>query len=84
MRDRHLPRVCRHCQGPMARQDDACWRCGTQWETEATEDAPGAALQVLPGGAPDEARLDEDRWFDEGGGSDRQITGPPRVASESR
>ena len=29
MRDRHFPRLCRSCNGPMARQEDSCWRCGT-------------------------------------------------------
>jgi len=31
MRDRHHPRLCRSCGGPMARQEDACWRCGALW-----------------------------------------------------
>jgi hypothetical protein len=57
----------------MARQEDACWRCGTQW---ASEDAPRTALQVIPGGALEEARLDAERWIDEGGSFDREITGP--------
>ena len=81
MRDRHLPRLCRHCHAPMARQENACWQCGTQW---ASEDAPRTALEVLCGGAPDEARLDEDRWFDEGGSFGREITAPLRVAAASR
>jgi len=34
MRDRHLPRLCGHCHAPLARQEDACWRCGTQWASE--------------------------------------------------
>ena len=25
---RHQPRLCPLCQGPMGRQEDACWRCG--------------------------------------------------------
>ncbi|MEA2180742.1 MAG: hypothetical protein QOG77_4039 [Solirubrobacteraceae bacterium] len=75
MRDRHLPRLCRPCHAPMARQEDTCWRCGTQW---ATEDRPRTPLHVIPGGAPtdavgkargvDEARLPMDRWVDEDGG----------------
>jgi hypothetical protein len=32
MRDRHLPRVCRSCDAPMAGQDDACWKCGASWD----------------------------------------------------
>jgi predicted amidophosphoribosyltransferase len=31
MRERHFPRVCRSCQAPMARQEDACWRCAAKW-----------------------------------------------------
>ncbi len=49
MRERHFPRVCRSCSAPMARQEDTCWRCGTQW---ATEDAPRTALRVIQGGLP--------------------------------
>jgi predicted amidophosphoribosyltransferase len=64
MRDRHFPRLCRSCQAPMARQKDACWRCGTQW---AFEGGPQTALIVIRGGASQEARLDAERWFDDGG-----------------
>jgi hypothetical protein len=35
----------------MARQEDACWRCGVQW---ASEDGPGTALRVIPGGVSTE------------------------------
>ena len=34
MRDRHIPRLCGSCRGPMARQEDTCWRCGTRWDAE--------------------------------------------------
>ena len=71
MRDRHLPRLCRTCQGPMARQEDRCWRCGALW---ATEDRPRTTLRVLIGGAstdgvrdPGTPTLDADRWLNEGG-----------------
>ena len=74
MRERHFPRVCRSCRAPMARQEDACWRCGTRW---ASEDAPRTTLKVIAGGAQadrsdralaaSEARFDEDRWAKEGG-----------------
>lgn len=80
MRERHLPRVCRSCRAPMARQEDACWRCGTHW---ASEPGPRTTLQVLAGGAqvedrPDpaitvaaraapDAHLDADRWASDGG-----------------
>jgi hypothetical protein len=44
MRNRHRPRVCRHCHGPMASGVDTCWRCGTQWATEAQ---PPATLHLV-------------------------------------
>ncbi len=43
-RTRHLPRVCRHCHAPMASGADTCWRCGTQWATEAQ---PPATLRLV-------------------------------------
>ena len=43
MRNRHFPRLCRACEGPMARQEDACWRCGTRW---AAEEAPRTARLI--------------------------------------
>jgi hypothetical protein len=48
----------------MASQESACWRCGTQW---ASEDEQRPALRVIHGGMSEEARLDADRWVDEGG-----------------
>jgi predicted amidophosphoribosyltransferase len=54
MRERHFPRLCHACGSPMARQEDACWQCGTQW---ASETPPPIRLKVVPGGASD-ARLD--------------------------
>jgi hypothetical protein len=73
MRQRHIPRLCQ-CGGPMARQAETCWRCGTQW---ASENEPRTRLRVIPGGAPAAgagneraarpARIDMDRWADEGG-----------------
>jgi hypothetical protein len=42
----------------MARQEDACWRCGAGW---ASDDAP--TLRVIAGGTPPRA----DRWVDDGG-----------------
>jgi hypothetical protein len=47
MRERHFPRLCRSCEAPMARQEETCWRCGTQW---ASEDAPATRLRVISGG----------------------------------
>jgi hypothetical protein len=70
----------------MARQENACWRCGTTW---ATEDEPTPTLRLVSSGAHADvasandagisttpagddraaalARLDTDRWIDEGG-----------------
>jgi hypothetical protein len=46
----------------MARQENTCWRCGTQW---ASEVEPRPALRVIAGGS--DARLDAERWANEGG-----------------
>jgi hypothetical protein len=62
----------------MARQEDACWHCGTQWM--GPEEVARTALRVLPGGAPDTARLDAERRIDEGGSFEREITGQPPAA----
>jgi hypothetical protein len=80
MRERHFPRVCSSCRAPMARQEDSCWRCGTQW---ASEDGPRTTLKVIVGGAQaaprpepaiavaaraaSDAPGDLDRWAGEGG-----------------
>ena len=50
----------------MARQDDSCWRCGTQW---VSEDGPRTTLKVIAGGARgvSDAHPDSDRWTNEGG-----------------
>lgn len=72
MRQRHAPRLCQSCRGPMARQAQTCWRCGTQW---ASEEQTRTRLRVIPGGAPatsggqravSAARSDMDRWAGEG------------------
>ena len=70
MRDRHFPRLCGQCHAPMARQEDACWRCGTPW---APEEEPRTALHAVSGGAPEEALVHTDRWVDEGGSIDRAV-----------
>jgi hypothetical protein len=73
MRQRHVPRLCQCCRGPMARQAETCWRCGTQW---ASEDETRTLLRVIPGGVPAAAgsqravsagRIHMDRWAGEGG-----------------
>jgi len=47
MRRRHTPRLCGTCARPLARQDDACWSCGTRWPVE---DRPQPQLTALEGG----------------------------------
>ena len=59
----------------MARQEDTCWRCGTQW---ASEDEPQPTLRLIAGGVRDDpaapaiavavkaAYADAARWADEG------------------
>jgi predicted amidophosphoribosyltransferase len=49
MRQRHIPRLCQSCGGPMARQTETCWRCGTRW---AAEDEPRTRLRLIRGGPP--------------------------------
>ena len=51
MRNRHFPRLCHSCQGPMGAQEDTCWRCGVTWTPE-----PHAALRVIVGGAAPQAK----------------------------
>jgi hypothetical protein len=36
----------------MARQEQTCWRCGTQW---VAEDRPPTTLRVIQGGGVDSA-----------------------------
>ena len=43
MRNRHMARVCRTCQAPMASGEDTCWRCGAVW----AEDPPAATLRLV-------------------------------------
>jgi hypothetical protein len=47
MRNRHIARVCRHCQAPMASGAATCWRCGVAW---ATEEQPPTVLRLVPSG----------------------------------
>ena len=44
MRNRHIVRVCRQCQAPMASGAATCWRCGVAW---ATEGPPPATLRLV-------------------------------------
>ena len=68
----------------MARQEGACWRCGVQW---AAEEAPPATLRAIAGGqlgrpfvelvgAALAARMNDDRWLNEGGSVGSEPAGP--------
>jgi hypothetical protein len=88
MHDRHLPRLCRSCRAPVARQEDGCWRCGAQW---ASGVVPPTTLRTIVVGqlarhvtelARAPARVDEDRWMNEGGSVGAEPAGPlPAVAA---
>jgi predicted amidophosphoribosyltransferase len=45
--NRHVVRVCRHCQAPMASGAATCWRCGVEWAQEAQP--PTTLRLVSPG-----------------------------------
>ena len=76
MRDRHVPRLCRSCQAPMARQEAGCWNCGTRW---ADEDIPKTTLRVIAGGA-----VDADRWTIDGGSLEPDTATPVHAARARR
>jgi hypothetical protein len=57
----------------MARQEDSCWRCGTEWIPEGR---PG--LRLVPG---DE---DADRWANEGGSFASEVTLPLPTTAATR
>jgi hypothetical protein len=63
----------------MARQEDACWRCGTEW---APEEAPRTTLRLIPGDALTQTD-DADRWMNEGGSSASEVS-PPLPATATR
>ena len=74
----------------MARQETACWRCGTQW---ATEDVPRPALRVIAGGADSDGApaqdvtsddVDEDRWIIDGGSLGHAAAAEMRISTASR
>lgn len=52
MRNRHLPRLCRNCQAPMAGPEDTCWHCGAHW---ASKEAPRTTLRLVPAAVPRQA-----------------------------
>jgi predicted amidophosphoribosyltransferase len=49
MRNRHIARVCGHCQAPMASGAATCWRCGVEWAHEAQ---PSTTLRLVPSELP--------------------------------
>jgi hypothetical protein len=77
MRDRHISRLCRSCQGPMARQEDACWRCGARW---AAEEPPSTRLRIIDG-TTGPLRDDAGRWSNEGGSVDGEAGAARAVGS---
>jgi hypothetical protein len=100
MRDRHVPRLCDLCRAPMARQEAACWSCGTRW---ADEGVPRAALRVIAGGAgrgdpePTSAGaaaeapaaaapggVDADRWTLDGGSLESEPAAQVRLTTARR
>jgi hypothetical protein len=73
----------------MSRQEDACWRCGAQWASEA---APPTTLRAIAGGqparpvaelAPAAALVDDDRWINEGGSAGVEPARPLRAVAAS-
>ena len=67
MRDRHIPRLCRSCTAPMARQQDACWRCGVEWSTTVPSRPAADPIATALLQAEAEGRVSAERWIDEGG-----------------
>jgi predicted amidophosphoribosyltransferase len=67
MRDRHIPRLCRSCSAPMARQHNTCWHCGVEWSTTAPLRAAADPITAAHLQAETEARVSAERWIDEGG-----------------
>jgi hypothetical protein len=89
-KNRHLPRLCRSCQAPMARQEDSCWRCGAQ---SASEDVPPTKLHGIAGGllahpvvelGRAEMRDDDERWANEGGSVGSEVAAAPLRAAAAR
>ena len=62
--ERDLPRVCRSCRAPVARDAVRCCRCGAPWASAA---GPGATVTVLAARSASEARPDADGWTNDGG-----------------
>ena len=80
MRNRHLPRVCRNCDAPMASGAESCWHCGVQWAQEA---GPRTVLRLIAGGAEHRSRPDVERWTNEGGRFPAEVAVAGRAAVRS-
>jgi hypothetical protein len=74
----------------MARQEGACWRCGARWVSEVVR---RTTLRAIAGGRPAralgdlaraEARLQADRWTNEGGSVGSEAAGTPPGAAVVR
>jgi len=77
MRNRHLPRLCRNCDAPMASGAESCWHCGVQWAQEA---GPPTRLRLVAGGAEDRSRPDVERRTNEGGTLPAAVAAAGQVA----
>ena len=56
----------------MARQEDTCWRCGTEWAPAAE---PRTTLRLIHGDA--HAQIEQiERWTNEGGSFRSDVTAP--------
>jgi hypothetical protein len=53
MRDRHLPRLCRSCDAPMAGQEDSCWKCGAGWDYPLAQQNPVRVVSDRAAERPD-------------------------------
>jgi hypothetical protein len=90
MRNRHLPRLCRSCQAPMAGQEDSCWSCGAQWASREASPTPLRAIAVgrLAHAVAElgraDARRDDDRWTNEGGSVGSEVAAAPLRAVAAR
>jgi hypothetical protein len=51
----------------MARQQDACWRCGVEWFTTAPSRPAADPIATALLQTEAEARVSAERWIDEGG-----------------
>jgi hypothetical protein len=53
MNNRHRPRLCRSCQAPMARQEDACWKCGASAGPDEIVRTPERARTPVDAAVPE-------------------------------